>query len=84
MAPIRVLILGPFDVVEGGRLSAVLANFGKPLSAVVLAVHNNLREAFAVRSVPDRDDCFGVANHCVPCNERSTIGSLAQQAWRSL
>ena len=45
MAPIRVLIFGPFDVVECGWLSAVLANSGEALSTMVLAMHNDLREA---------------------------------------
>ena len=45
MTPIHMLDFGPFDEVEAGRLCAVLANFGKALSAMVLAMHNDLREA---------------------------------------
>ena len=37
---------GPEDVVEGGRLGSVFAEAGEALSAMVLAVHDDLGESF--------------------------------------
>ena len=41
----RGAVFGPEDVVEGGRLGSVFAEAGEALSAMVLAVHEDLGES---------------------------------------